>query len=72
MKKQKTVYTLLKKISIALTELINKTVLLLAYLVGIGISSIFYKLLGKRFLNLRPDKSTWDTPSGSGEIDKMY
>ena len=61
-----------KKISASLTEVINKILLFVAYVVGIGIPSILYKLADKRFLKMNPSKSTWESPSGSEKIEKMY
>ena len=59
-----------------LTILVNTTLLLLAYLVGIGPTAIIARLTGKRFLSAGPEpkkRSYWDPITQSnGKFEEYY
>ena len=64
--------TILKKISQKINNFVSKVILLLIYYLGIGTTSLVSKIAGKIFLNLTPQKSNWETPTGSNKKEKMY
>lgn len=51
---------------------INKILLNIIYLIGVGISSVIAKFAGKNFLNVVAKKSLWEKTSGSKDLDAMY
>lgn len=64
--------TTLKRISQKINYYFSKIILYLIYYIGIGTTSMVSKIVRKKFLNLTPRDSTWKTPTGSSEKEKMY
>ncbi len=44
----------------------------LAFILGIGIVSVLFKMVGRRLLSQRAWNSTWEPVSGSGDVRRMY
>lgn len=63
---------LIKRISKIIVTFINKVLLGIIYIFGIGPTSIASKLVGKDFLKVVQGKSTWEKRSGSTDADKMF
>lgn len=63
---------ILKKISQKINNVISKVILYAIYYLGIGTTSLVSKIAKKNFLNLNPQKSNWETPTGSNKKEKMY
>lgn len=53
-------------------SIIDKILLHVLYIIGIGITSFVAKIVGKKFLNMYPQKSTWEKSSGSSNFKRMY
>lgn len=60
------------KLSSPVQGLMNGILFHVMYLLGIGTTSLFSKLAGKRFLKITSRESTWENPTGSDESNKMY
>lgn len=61
----------MKKFSANMVAITNLILLLLVYLLGVGISSIVAKIIGKKFLDLKkPDKNHSDKKVKSYWIQK--
>jgi hypothetical protein len=56
--------------------IVNSLLLLIAYIIGVGISALFSKIFKKKFLDLKPDKkikSYWENLNLKKEkIDNYY
>lgn len=44
----------------------------LSYVIGVGLTSIIAKLLGKFFLNMKPEKTTWVVHHNDSLWEHMY
>lgn len=64
--------TFKRKISKIINKIVSTILLFTIYYVGIGTTSLAAKIVNKNFLNLTPQKSNWETPTGSNNKEKMY
>lgn len=55
-----------------MTGLITRLALSLVYLFGIGGTSMVARLFGKKFLQARFEKSSWQPVTGSNQREKMF
>lgn len=60
----------------AISDIINAILLSIVYLVGVGLTSLFAKLIGKHFLDLKVEKKAktyWeDLRLGKKPLDEYY
>ncbi len=52
--------------------IINFIFLHFAYYIGIGITSIIAKIIGKIFLNIRNDQTSWHKINRKQSLKRMY
>ena len=64
----------LRKLSSSIAIIVNSILLTFAYFIGIGLASMIAKMLGKRFLGLKPSKkeSYWRDAKKSTKIKDSY
>ena len=63
---------LLRIISARMKDVTTFILLHLAYLLGIGVTSLVAKLVGKHFLNMNPEGSSWKKHPAQNNLDTMY
>ncbi len=62
----------LQHISKRMAGSITTLLLSAAYLLGIGIVALFVKTNGRGMLGQLNKKTTWQKPSGSGRMERMF
>lgn len=55
-----------------LRKMVELTLLTVAFVLGVGAIGLVRRLFGARFLNNKPTLSTWQTPTGSRSLERMY
>lgn len=55
-----------------MTGFITRLALSLVYLFGIGGTSMVARLFGKKFLQAKFEKSSWQPITGSNKLEKMF
>lgn len=60
------------RITSAITRIITSVFLALAFILGVGAVAILFRLTGRRLLGICSVKSTWQSPTGSGDPARMY
>lgn len=45
--------------SALITDIVNFALLFFVYFIGVGIVAVLSRIAGKKFMNLKPGKSTW-------------
>ena len=63
---------ILKKISKRISKYFNFLPLTIIYLFGIGLSAIFGKILGKKFLTFSYKKTSWGKRDKDKNLESMY
>ena len=61
-----------QKISQKVQIFTNFILLHIIYFLGIGISAVIAKIVGKNFLEMNPKKSSWEKYSQSNDLKTMY
>lgn len=61
-----------KRISFFMAGILVVVLHALAFILGIGIVSVLFKMAGRRLLSQRARNSTWEPVSGSGDVSRMY
>ncbi len=61
-----------KKIIVIMTRIITNSLLTAAFVFGIGVTAMVTRLFGSVFLKHKHTHSSWDAPSGGGQLDRMF
>lgn len=63
---------ILKHIAAHIPLIITDVFLTLAFILGVGIISVVFRLAGRRMLGYGTKNSQWEEPTGGNDLTRMY
>ncbi|MBI5018943.1 hypothetical protein HZB58_01595 [Candidatus Gottesmanbacteria bacterium] len=60
------------RITAYIPRIITEVFLTLAFVLGVGVVSVVFRLVGRRMLKYSTKKSLWEEPTGSSSLARMY